>query len=224
MAAPAPTVAKSPPALVPPAGPTPGGTLPLSSIDKTAAVRVMVDFIQVFQSPSSDSSSVDEQVAAMRQGFARALVPYYPVAGRIAEPTPGEPVVDCTGEGVWFVEAAASCSLADVNGLEDRPLAIPKADLIPRPPADHKLEDQILLAQITKFTCGGYAVGICFSHLVFDGQGAAQFLTAVGEMARGLPEPSVKPIWSRDATCSAAPCHAPRTATTMCRWTTARWW
>ncbi|VAI00587.1 unnamed protein product [Triticum turgidum subsp. durum] len=126
MAAPAPTVAKSPPALVPPAGPTPGGTLPLSSIDKTAAVRVMVDFIQVFQSPSSDSSSVDEQVAAMRQGFARALVPYYPVAGRIAEPTPGEPVVDCTGEGVWFVEAAASCSLADVNGLEDRPLAIPK--------------------------------------------------------------------------------------------------
>ncbi|KAM3295244.1 hypothetical protein ACQJBY_037865 [Aegilops geniculata] len=196
--APAPTVAKSPPALVPPAGPTPGGTLPLSSIDKTAAVRVMVDFIQVFQSPPS-SGSVDDQVAAMRQGFARALVPYYPVAGRIAEPSPGEPLVDCTGEGVWFVEAAASCSLADVNGLEDRPLAIPKADLIPRPPADHKLEDQILLAQITKFSCGGYAVGICFSHLVFDGQGAAQFLTAVGEMARGLPEPSVKPIWSRDA-------------------------
>ncbi|KAF7051788.1 hypothetical protein CFC21_059988 [Triticum aestivum] len=196
MAAPAPTVAKSPPALVPPAGPTPGGTLPLSSIDKTAAVRVMVDFIQVFQSAPS---SADDQVAAMRQGFARALVPYYPVAGRIAEPSPGEPLVDCTGEGVWFVEAAASCSLADVNGLEDRPLAIPKADLIPRPPADHKLEDQILLAQITKFSCGGYAVGICFSHLVFDGQGAAQFLTAVGEMARGLPEPSVKPIWSRDA-------------------------
>lgn len=193
----APTVVKSPPALVPPAEPTPGGVLPLSSIDKTAAVRVMVDFIQVFQSPPS--SDADDQVAAMRQGFARALVPYYPVAGRIAEPSPGEPVVDCTAEGVWFVEAAASCSLADVNGLEDRPLAIPKADLIPRPPADHKLEDQILLAQITKFSCGGYAVGICFSHLVFDGQGAAQFLTAVGEMARGLPEPSVKPIWSRDA-------------------------
>ncbi|EMS59300.1 Omega-hydroxypalmitate O-feruloyl transferase [Triticum urartu] len=141
----APTVAKSPPALVPPAGPTPGGTLPLSAIDKTAAVRVMVDFIQVFHSPPSG----DDQVATMRQGFARALVPYYPVAGRIAEPSPGEPVVDCTGEGVWFVEAAASCSLADVNGLEDRPLAIPKADLIPRPPADHKLDDQILLAQPT---------------------------------------------------------------------------
>ena len=53
--------------------------------------------------------------------------------------------------------------------------------------------------QVTKFTCGGFAVGICFSHLVFDGQGAAQFLKAAGEMARGLPAPSVAPAWDRDA-------------------------
>ncbi|KAM3349938.1 hypothetical protein ACQJBY_022651 [Aegilops geniculata] len=191
----APTVAKSPPALVPPAGPTPGGVLPLSSIDKTAAVRVSVDFIQVFP-PSSDRGG-DDQVATMRQGFARALVPYYPVAGRIAEPSPGDLVVDCTGEGVWFVEATASCSLADVNGLE-RPLLIPKAELIPRPPPEEKLEDLILMAQITKFTCGGFAVGICFSHLVFDGQGAAQFLQAAGELARGFPAPSVAPVWDRE--------------------------
>jgi hypothetical protein len=150
MAAAAPTVAKSPPVLVPPAEPTPSGVLPLSSIDKTAAVRVSVDFIQVFP-PSSDGAGGD-QVAAMRGGFARALVPYYPVAGRIAEPSPGDLVVDCTGEGVWFVEAAASCSLADVNGLE-RPLLIPKAELIPRPPPDEKLEDLILMAQVrTRFT------------------------------------------------------------------------
>ena len=52
---------------------------------------------------------------------------------------------------------------------------------------------------MTKFTCGGLAVGICFSHMVFDGQGAAQFLKAAGEMARGLPAPSVAPVWDRDA-------------------------
>uniref|UniRef100_A0ACD5VET9 Uncharacterized protein n=1 Tax=Avena sativa TaxID=4498 RepID=A0ACD5VET9_AVESA len=196
-AAAAPAVVKSPPALVPPAGPTPGGVLPLSSIDKTAAVRVSVDFIQVFP-PSSSDGAAGDQVAAMRDGFARALVPYYPVAGRIAEPSPGDLVVDCTGDGVWFVEAAASCSLADVNGLE-RPLLIPKAELIPRPPPEEKLEDLILMAQVTKFTCGGFAVGICFSHLVFDGQGAAQFLKAAGELARGLPAPSVAPVWDREA-------------------------
>jgi hypothetical protein len=149
-AAAAPTVAKSPPVLVPPAGPTPGGVLPLSSIDKTAAVRVSVDFIQVFP-PSSSDGAAGDQVAAMREGFAKALVPYYPVAGRIAEPSPGDLVVDCTGEGVWFVEAAASCSLADVNGLE-RPLLIPKTELIPRPPPEEKLEDLILMAQVRLFS------------------------------------------------------------------------
>ncbi|VAH62256.1 unnamed protein product [Triticum turgidum subsp. durum] len=191
----APTVAKSPPELVPPAGPTPGGVLPLSSIDKTAAVRVSVDFIRVFP-PSSDRGG-DDQVATMRQGFARALVPYYPVAGRIAEPSPGDLVVDCTGEGVWFVEATASCSLADVNGLE-RPLLIPKAELIPRPPPRGEARGPHPHGAVTKFTCGGFAVGICFSHLVFDGQGAAQFLQAAGELARGFPAPSVAPVWDRE--------------------------
>jgi hypothetical protein len=83
----------------------------------------------------------------MRDGFTRALVSYYPVAGRIADVSPEEPVVECTGQGVWFVEAAASCALADVNNLE-RPLLIPKEELLPRPPPGDKLEDLIVMAQV----------------------------------------------------------------------------
>lgn len=108
-----------------------------------------MDFIQVFP-PATGGPAADGQdaaVARMRDGFARALVPYYPVAGRIAEPAPGDVVVDCTGEGVWFVEATASCSLADVNNLE-RPLLIAKEHLLPRPPPEEKLEDLILMAQV----------------------------------------------------------------------------
>ncbi|KAJ3670896.1 hypothetical protein LUZ60_008322 [Juncus effusus] len=185
------TITKSSPVLVPPSAATPSGALPLSSIDKTAAVRVSVDFISVF-------SAGEQPAARIRDAFARALVDYYPVAGRIAEPVFGQPVVECTGEGIWFVEATANCSLEDVNYLE-RPLMIPKEEMLPRPPAGVKLEDQILMAQVTEFTCGGFAVGICFSHLVFDGQGAAQFLKAVGEAARDLSEPTIKPVWSRDS-------------------------
>jgi hypothetical protein len=44
---------------------------------------------------------------------------------------------------------------------------------------------------VTKFTCGGFTVEICFSHLVFDGQGTTQFLKAVGELAQGQSAPSV---------------------------------
>lgn len=46
-----------------------------------------------------------------------------------------------------YVEAMANCSLEDVNYLE-RPLMIPKDEMLPRPPAGVPLEDQILMAQV----------------------------------------------------------------------------
>jgi hypothetical protein len=52
--------------------------------------------------------------------------------------------------------------------------------------------------QITKFTCGGFVMGLRFNHASADGMGAAQFINAVGDMARGLPEPNVKPVWDRE--------------------------
>nr|CAD1824175.1 unnamed protein product [Ananas comosus var. bracteatus] len=55
------------------------------------------------------------------------------------------------------------------------------------------------MMQVTEFKCGGVAVGITYNHLVFDGLGAAQFVNAVAELARGLAEPSVSPAWRRDS-------------------------
>ncbi|KAE8806004.1 3'-N-debenzoyl-2'-deoxytaxol N-benzoyltransferase [Hordeum vulgare] len=195
-----PTIARSPPELIAPAVPTPGGTLPLSSIDRTAGGAGLVNLIQVFPPPSFTTARKSQDAAAalvaMRDGLARTLVPYYPVAGRVA---PSGLAVNCTGEGVWFVDAAASCTLADVDGLDSSPLLIPGELLLPRPPPGQKLDGLILMVQAMRFTCGGFAVGISFSHAVFDGQGAAQFLTAVGELARGLQVPSVTPVWHRDA-------------------------
>ena len=53
--------------------------------------------------------------------------------------------------------------------------------------------------QVTTFTCGGFVIGLRTNHAVADGTGAAQFLNAVGDLARGLPEPRVKPVWGRDS-------------------------
>lgn len=52
--------------------------------------------------------------------------------------------------------------------------------------------------QITTFTCGGFVMGLRFNHASADGLGSAQFITAVGDLARGLPEPAVEPVWARE--------------------------
>jgi hypothetical protein len=47
--------------------------------------------------------------------------------------------------------------------------------------------------QVTAFECGGFVVGFWFSHAVADGLGAAKFMGAVGELARGVDRVSVAP-------------------------------
>jgi hypothetical protein len=53
--------------------------------------------------------------------------------------------------------------------------------------------------QVTQFTCGGFVVGFRFSHAVADGPGAAQFMTAVGDIARGHAAPLRPPAWGHDS-------------------------
>ena len=54
------------------------------------------------------------------------------------------------------------------------------------------------LFQVTQFGCGGFVIGLIFSHTICDGLGAAQFLNAVGELAKGLHRPTIQPVWHRD--------------------------
>jgi len=67
---------------------------------------------------------------------------------------------------------------------------------------DSQLSDRrpdFVIVQVTAFACGGFVVGFRFSHAVADGPGAAQFMTAVGDMARGHAAPLVAPAWGREA-------------------------
>jgi hypothetical protein len=50
--------------------------------------------------------------------------------------------------------------------------------------------------QVTTFACGGFVVGFRFSHAVVDGLGAAKFVGAVGELARGADQISSPATWS----------------------------
>uniref|UniRef100_A0A0E0PZR4 Acyl transferase 7 n=2 Tax=Oryza TaxID=4527 RepID=A0A0E0PZR4_ORYRU len=199
-AAAAATVTRVAQRVVAPSAATPGGALPLSWLDRYPTQRALIESLHVFKGRADAAAA---PAAAIERALAAALVSYYPIAGRLAERGDGgELVVDCTGEGVWFIEATASCSLEDVDYLE-YPLMVDKDELLPHPtyPASesHPEDSLILLVQVTQFACGGFVVGFRFSHAVADGPGAAQFMTAVGEIARGRAAPALAPAWGRDA-------------------------
>ncbi|KAJ4789206.1 HXXXD-type acyl-transferase family protein [Rhynchospora pubera] len=178
--------------VVKPAEPTPNKTLRLAWVDRYPTHRGLVESIHIYRA-ATDPAKV------IREALAKALVFFYPLAGHIIEPVPGEPSIECSAKGVYFVEANANCSLEDVKYLH-RPLLIPKEELVPCPgPDDWAVEphNTSIMMQVTTFTCGGFVLGLRTNHAVADGMGAAQFIQAVGDMARGLPEPLVLPVWDR---------------------------
>nr|CAB3483920.1 unnamed protein product [Digitaria exilis] len=76
---------------------------------------------------------------------------------------------------------------------------IPKEELLPPTPPQEKERELILLVQVTVFSCGGFVIGYRSSHAVADGTGAAQFMTVVGQLARGAEVISIIELqWSRE--------------------------
>ncbi|CAO2205373.1 unnamed protein product [Urochloa humidicola] len=189
-----------------PAEPTPAGPLRLSWLDRYPTQMALIESLHVFKPAPDRAVAVADASASpartIERALARALVSYYPLAGRLVLSEDGaQQAVDCSNAGVWFTEAAAACTLEDVDYLE-APLMIPKDELLPPTPAGED-DDRalVLLVQVTSFACGGFVVGFRFSHAVADGPGAAQFMNAIGEFARGgaAASPTVDPQWGRDA-------------------------
>lgn len=112
------TVTRSAPELVAPSRATPRELRPLSDIDDQDGLRFYRSGLHFFRASGGGGGGADP-AAVVRIGLADALVHYYPVAGRIREvEAPARKlVVDCTGDGVVFVEADADVSLSDFGDV-----------------------------------------------------------------------------------------------------------
>jgi len=114
------TVRRRDPELVGPAEPTPRETKRLSDIDGVEGFRVQTPCMFFFRGlPRADAGPAPAGV--IRRALAEALVPYYPLAGRLREVEARKLVVDCTGEGVMFVEADADVRLVELEAVGLRP-------------------------------------------------------------------------------------------------------
>ena len=131
------SVSKLSEGMVVPCEVTPSGTLGLSLIDALPALRDKVRSLNVFRHGPNAATVI-------REALSKALVHYYPLAGRLVE----APLLQlaCTAEGVWFVEASAQCNLEAIDYLDNEILEW-RLQLLPQPPPEKDGFDPLVLMQ-----------------------------------------------------------------------------
>ncbi|KAH6837627.1 HXXXD-type acyl-transferase family protein [Perilla frutescens var. hirtella] len=188
-------VARKNPELIAPAKPTPHEFKLLSDIDDQEGLRFQIPVIQFYRrNPSAEGK---DPVEVIRDAIAKALVFYYPFAGRLRERAARKLVVECTGEGVMFIEADADVTLQQFGDALQPPFPCLEELLFDVPASAGVLDCPLLLIQVTRLKCGGFILALRLNHTMSDAAGLVQFMSAVGELARGAEAPTIPPIWDR---------------------------
>ncbi|KAI3696803.1 hypothetical protein L6452_29362 [Arctium lappa] len=193
------------PELIAPIAPTPRELKPLSDIDDQEGLRYHVPGIHFYhRDPKMGNRN---PASVIREALAKVLVFYYPFAGRLKEGSARKLMVDCTGEGVLFIEAEAEVTLNEF-GEPLHPTFPCLEELIYDVPGSGGIIDSpLLLIQVTHLLCGGFIVASRLNHTMSDAHGFRQFMTALGEMARGAQVPSILPVWQRELLFARDPPH-----------------
>lgn len=178
-----------------PSQPTPSHVLKLSSIDSQLFLRFTIEYLLVYR-PVTDRP-VDKSVIVTRvkDALARALVPYYPLSGRVRTRPDGSCLeVVCRGQGAVFVESIGEFTISDFERAPRfvtewrKLLALEVTDVLKGGPP--------LVVQLTWLTDRSIALGIGFSHCICDGIGSVKFLKYFAELATGH-DFKPKPVWER---------------------------
>ncbi|MBA0783776.1 hypothetical protein Gotri_001432, partial [Gossypium trilobum] len=138
-----------------------------------------------------------DPVRVIREALAETLVFFYPFAGRLKEGPNRKLMVDCSGEGVLFIEGDADVTLEDFGDSLHPPFPCFKELLYELPASIDLLNSPLLQIQVTRFKCGGFIFAHRFNHTMSDAVGLIQFMSTMGEMARGAVAPSISPVWER---------------------------
>ncbi|XP_021766402.1 benzyl alcohol O-benzoyltransferase-like [Chenopodium quinoa] len=187
-------VTRGEPELVCPAKDTPREQKLVSDIDDQEGLRFQMPAIMFYRADPSMQGK--DPVKVVKDALAKALVFFYPYAGRLVEGSKRKLIVDCTGEGVPFIEAEADATLEDFGEIHP---PFPLEELLYEiPNTDAMVGTPLLIVQVTRLKCGGFIVALRCNHVISDGTGVMQLMNAVGEMGRGFAVPSILPVWDRE--------------------------
>ncbi|CAH9092119.1 unnamed protein product [Cuscuta epithymum] len=130
----------------------------------------------------------------LRDALSRALVPFYPMAGRLKRDQDGRIEINCNAAGVLLVEAESD---GFVHDFGDFAPTLELRQLIPAVDYSQGITSYpLLLLQVTEFKCGGVSLGVGMQHHVADGASGLHFINTWSDMARGL-DPTLPPFIDR---------------------------
>ncbi|XP_051183527.1 putrescine hydroxycinnamoyltransferase 1 [Lolium perenne] len=167
--------------LVAPSEQTPRHGLWLSNFDVTAA-RTHTALVYYYPAPAPTTGFFSPD--RLRAALAKALVPFYPLAGRLGRDEDGRLQVDCHGEGALFVVATADCAGEDIFGNFVPSPKIRQA-FVPVVPSGEP-PCVMSMFQVTFLKCGGVVLGTAIHHALMDGIAAFHFIQTWSGLARGL--------------------------------------
>ncbi|EAZ41855.1 hypothetical protein OsJ_26400 [Oryza sativa Japonica Group] len=150
----------------------------LSPLDIIKASRGHTPLVHFYQH-GDDAAADFFDVGGLKKAMAKALVAFYPFAGRLTTDADGRPSIDCNNEGVLFVVARSEQLTVDAfSNLKSLPelrrLFIPCIE----PPST------VLAIQVTFLRCGGLALGSAVHHSAVDGHSMFHFLQAWSYLCR----------------------------------------
>lgn len=135
-----------------------------------------------FYRPNGSPNFFDPKV--LKEALSKALVPFYPMAGRLKRDEDGRIEIDCNGEGVLLVEAESDGVIDDFGDFAP---TLELRRLIPAVDYSQGISSYALLVlQVTYFKCGGVSLGVGMQHHAADGFSGLHFVNTWSDMARGL--------------------------------------
>eukprot|EP01018_Ginkgo_biloba_P004925 Gb_26887 [translate_table: standard] len=169
-------VTRQPAVRVAPFLPTPNEFLYLSNLNDRVGLRFHIPTVQFY--PCNSSKKHQDPAQVIKEALAKLLVHYYPFAGRLRDAPNCNLTVECTGEGVLFIEANADVSLQEFGDLFP-PFSCWEELLYNVPGSATITNSPILLIQVTRLRCGRFIFALRLNHCMSDATGIVQFMKAL---------------------------------------------
>ncbi|KAL0451285.1 UNVERIFIED_CONTAM: Spermidine hydroxycinnamoyl transferase [Sesamum latifolium] len=179
--------------IVRPAEPTPDEILYLNAGDQ---IKDIYHTPTIYFYKHSEALDAGDAILRLKDSLSKALVLFYPLAGRLNWAAEGGSRVElhCNGKGVPIFEAESESKVEDFGDFTPTPAIqalIPSVDYTT--PID---EIPLVIVQLTRFSCGGVSIGLGVSHVMADGPSALHFVDEWAKISRGA-EPIVPPFLDR---------------------------